>query len=390
MQLTRVLSVSERPLAVFVAWKDIRHPAAGGAEIVHQEWSKRLIQDGYRVVHLVPGFADCLETETVDGVEIRRFGKSVLSFYAAARHYRREFASKTDLLIDVFNCFGSFALRAGCRGKSVFMIHHIQDRMWFYQTTFPGVPRALMPVINVSGYVLEKIQLRLLAHVHPGAAVVTVSPSSADELALYGFRRDAITIAHNGNSIEPLASLDMALPKYDEFTVLLLGPRKSKRPMETLKAFAAFQAKVPEAALMVAGWGTEFPRMKAYAQRNGICNVTFEGRVSEERKRELLQRCHVLCTTPVKEGWGLIVNEANTMGTPVIGYDVPGLRDALAFGNGELCVPNPESMAEKLEQMHKLWKDSPESYRAMCERALEASRQWSFDRSYREFRAALK
>jgi len=246
-----------------------------------------------------------------------------------------------------------------------------------------------MPVINLSGYLVEKLQLLLLARIHHGP-LVTVSPSSADELASYGFRLDAIAIAHNGNPIEPLASLDAALPKYENFTVLLLGPRKSKRPMETLKAFAAFQAKAPEVALIVAGWGTEAPRLKANAQRKGICNVTFEGRVSEERKQELLQRCHVLCTTPVKEGWGLIVNEANAMGTPVIGYDVPGLRDALAFDNGELCAPHPESMAEKLEQMHKLWKGSPEIYRAMCERALEASRQWSFERSYREFSAVLK
>ncbi len=378
----------DQPLAVFVAWKDMRHPAAGGAEVVQQEWSKRLIRDGYRVVHLVPGFAGCLETETVDGVEIRRFGKSVLSFYAAARYYRKELSQKTDLLVDVFNCFGSFALRAGCRGQALFMIHHIQDRMWFYQTSFPGVPRVLMPMINVLGYVLEKIQLRLLAHLHRGP-VLTVSPSTAEELSRYGFAADRIRVAHNGNPLEPLASIADAAPKYERFTVLLIGPRKSKRPMHTVKAFERFQAKVPDAALIIVGWGTEGRRMQRYVQRKGLRNVTFEGRVTDERKQEILQRSHVLCTTPVKEGWGLVVNEANAMGTPVIGYDVPGLRDALKFDNGYLCAQSPEAMAKKLDLVYAIWKDQPDVYREQCACALEASRQWSFERSYREFRAAM-
>lgn len=381
--------MSDRPLAVFVAWKDIRHPAAGGAEVVHQEWSKRLIRDGYRVMHLVPGFAGCTPKETIDGIEIHRFGSSVLSFYRAARYYKRELANQTDLLIDVFNCVGSFALRAGASSHAVFMIHHIQDRMWFCQTSFCGVPKVFMPFINLGGYVLEKLQLRRLTRIHQGP-VVTVSPSSKQELVRYGFSSSRITVAHNGNPLEPLSSLSAAEPKFERFTVLLIGPRKSKRPMHTFKAFALLQSKVSDVALIVAGWGTESARLERHVRKERIQQVMFEGRVSEDRKKELLQRSHVLCTTPVKEGWGLIVNEANAMGTPVIGYDVPGLRDALAFDNGFLCAPDPVAMAEKLEQVYKMWKDDPEAYRAQCERALEASRQWSFDRSYREFCAALK
>jgi glycosyltransferase involved in cell wall biosynthesis len=31
----------------------------------------------------------------------------------------------------------------------------------------------------------------------------------------------------------------------------------------------------------------------------------------------------------VREGWGLVVSEANAMGTPAVAYDVPGLRDSV-------------------------------------------------------------
>ena len=377
------------PLAVFLSWKDSRHPAAGGAEVVHLEWSHRLIADGYRVIHLVPGFPGCEPRDNIDGIEIRRFGRNVLSFYAAARYYRHELRDRTDLLVDTFNCFGSFALTHGARGKSVFVIHHIQDRMWFYQRTFYGVPRALMPAVGLFGYLVEKMQLLLLARLYKGPAI-TVSRSTADELTRYGFKPQRIHIAHNGCSSKPLASLADSLPKFERFTVLMIGPRQSKRPMHTLKAFEIFQRTHPDTALVVVGWGTEDDRLRAYAYRRGIRNVTVEGRIPEARKRELLQQCHVLCTSPVKEGWGMVVNEANAMGTPVIAYDVPGLRDALQFENGLLCRPRPEAMADALATVHEMWRQRPDAYELLRRKALQSSRQWSFDRSYNEFRAAVE
>ena len=33
----------------------------------------------------------------------------------------------------------------------------------------------------------------------------------------------------------------------------------------------------------------------------------------------------------MREGWGLVVTQANAMGTPAIGYDVPGLRDSTRY-----------------------------------------------------------
>jgi glycosyltransferase involved in cell wall biosynthesis len=42
----------------------------------------------------------------------------------------------------------------------------------------------------------------------------------------------------------------------------------------------------------------------------------------------------------VREGWGVSVIEANAMGTPAIGYAVPGLRDSIVEGvTGALVRP---------------------------------------------------
>ena len=356
--------------------------------MVHQELSRRLVRDGWRVIHLVPGFPGAFKRETLDGIDIVRVGRSVLSFYALPYYYWRHLRRDTDVLMDVFNCFGSGCALAVGPGRALFTIYHIQDRMWFYQTTFPYVPRLLMPVINSLGYGMEKLQLWLHGLIYRGPAI-TISESTASELLRFGFKRERIHLMTTGIEGRPLASPADSLPKEDAFTVLLLGPRKSKRPMETLRAFRQFQQQVPDAILWIAGWGTENERLKGYARKHGIRNVEVHGRVSASKRDALMQRAHVLCTSPVKEGWGILVIEANALATPVIGYRVPGLRDALAFQNGICCDPNPDAMAEALAQIHRLWREDPVGYEALRERCLAAARPLTFDRGYRDFSAAL-
>ena len=50
----------------------------------------------------------------------------------------------------------------------------------------------------------------------------------------------------------------------------------------------------------------------------------------------------------IREGWGLVVTEANAMGTPVVAYNVPGLRDSVLDGKtGILLKQNsPQKLAQ--------------------------------------------
>ncbi len=373
---------------VWICWKDIRHPAAGGAELVHHELSKRLVGDGWQVIHLVPGFEGCAAEEVVDGIRIVRVGRSILAFYRLPFYFWRHLRRTTTFLIDAFISVGSFSCLTMPRSKAAIMIHHIEDIKWFFQTSFPGVPRWIMPLLNMTGYFVEKLQLVLLALLFRGN-VMTGSESTARELCRHGFRRARISIIGYGIASKPLEDVSLSLPKEQVFTVLLLGPRQSKRPMETLQAFELFQHHHPEAQLWVAGWGEQLEDMRRYMDRRSLRQVTFHGRVSSAVRDELLQRAQVLCTSPLREGWGLIVIEANAMGTPVIGYDVPGLRDALAFDNGWLCAPRPRRMAERLETVFSLWHEEPEAYQKIRRQCLEAGKRFTFERSYERFKAML-
>jgi glycosyltransferase involved in cell wall biosynthesis len=63
---------------------------------------------------------------------------------------------------------------------------------------------------------------------------------------------------------------------------------------------------------------------------------------------KLMSRAHAILVPGVREGWCLVVTEANAFGTPAVGYNVHGLRDSIRDGKtGLLCEPNPEAMAGK-------------------------------------------
>jgi glycosyltransferase involved in cell wall biosynthesis len=51
-----------------------------------------------------------------------------------------------------------------------------------------------------------------------------------------------------------------------------------------------------------------------------------------------LSRAHIILVQAVRERWGRVVIEANAMGTPAIGYDVPGLRDSIRHGETGITI----------------------------------------------------
>lgn len=83
--------------------------------------------------------------------------------------------------------------------------------------------------------------------------------------------------------------------------------------------------------------------------------VTFLGFVSEKKKFEEMAKAWNLLVPSSREGWGMIVPEANSVGTPVIAYDVSGLRD-VAQGyakENHLISPSVESIAKILKSTSK-------------------------------------
>jgi glycosyltransferase involved in cell wall biosynthesis len=309
-------------------WKDLAHPAAGGAEVFTEEVARSLVARSHGVTLFAAGVEGKPSREVVQGVEIVRRG-SRLGVYRAARRFWAEQPPGTfDVVVDEINT-RPFLTPRWVRGTPIVaLIHQLAREIWSYEMPFP---------ISVIGrYVLERWWLRAYRDV----PAITVSSSSADSLVRHhGWRN--VAVVHEGYAPHPVPDV----PKEDDPTIVFLGRLVAmKRPDEAVEAFTILAETLPAARLWVIGEGPLLGKLRQTAPTG----VTFFGRVGSDELRARLARAHVLVATSVREGWGLNVSEAAACGTPSIGYRVPGLVDSLQASGGALVEPTPAALAESL------------------------------------------
>lgn len=316
---------------LWFTWKDLRHPLAGGAERVNEELAKRLARDGHHITLLTSRFDGSEEKEIRDGYEIIRMGNRYTVYWKAYQYYKKHFLNKEwDIVIDEMNTIPFFA-KLYVKQKNILLSYQLCREVWFYQMAFP---------LNIVGYLLEPIYLYLLRD----RIVLTESMSTKKDMMKYGFKEDSIFVFNIGFEFEHIESLE-SIKKYENPTIVSLGSiRAMKRTLHIVKAFELARKEIKDLKLIIAGdsdsdYGT---KVLAYIENSPFKeDITYLGRVDAEKKREIMQKSHLIAVTSVKEGWGLIVTEANSQGTPAVVYDVDGLRDSVIDGEtGLVCEKN--------------------------------------------------
>jgi glycosyltransferase involved in cell wall biosynthesis len=357
---------------LWFTWKDMNNPLAGGAEVVNEELAKRLVKSGHEVTFIVGGFRGGEKETSRDGFKIIRLGNRWTVYIKAFFYYKNFLSNWPDLVIEEINTIPFFT-KYFVSQKSFLVIHQLAREVWFYQMVFP---------ISLIGYILEPIYLWLLRD----RKVVTVSNSTKSDLIKYGFNPNNISIISEGVEISPIENIS-PLTKFDKKTVLSLGSiRPMKRTDHIVKAFEIAKSKIPELQLVVAGDYSGSYGQKVFSlikQSKYKDSITLFGKVDQAKKIELLQKSHVLLVTSIKEGWGLVVTEANSQGAPAIVYNVDGLRDSvLDKSTGLVCDENtPENMAKKITELFF----DQNSYKEISKNALEFSKGVSFEKSFSQF-----
>jgi glycosyltransferase involved in cell wall biosynthesis len=135
--------------------------------------------------------------------------------------------------------------------------------------------------------------------------------------------------------------------------------------------------------VVIIGGGDDLPRLKDLAKKLAIDDyVTFTGYISEQEKLNYYQKATLLAENSIKEGWGMIVIEANACGTPVVAANSPGLRDAVLDQKTGFLYDygNIEQLARKIE----LLLDDKNLNRQMAEAGLEWAKNFSWDNCAKE------
>ena len=300
---------------VFVSWRDLANPRAGGSEVLVDRLADGMTARGDQVTVLCGGPVAERRYRVV------RNGGTYTQFLRAPLAYQR--LGGCDLVVEVCNGMPFFA-PAWSRRPMVCLVNHVHTELWDVR-----LPRPLA----TAGRYTESV---LMPWAHRKNLFLTVSSSTAAALAELGVRPDQIRQVCNG--VEPPQPL---MPRSPEPLFLALGRLTDYKRIDLLLRLWDRVRHVVGGRLVIAGDGPERARIEALAGPG----VVVTGRVSEEEKHRLLCSAWMLLHPAMIEGWGIVIVEAAIRGTPGIGFDVPGLRDSVVDGETGLLVRNEGQFA---------------------------------------------
>jgi len=272
------------------------------------------------------------------------------------------------------------------------------NKIPFYTPLYLKIPTLVVVPHLFSTTVFKEINFLLglyiylsekpLVPIYKGRKFNVISESTANDISARGIPRGDISVTHCGIDSDTYR-FDASTKKFESPTVLYLGRVKKYKSVDHLiRAFQIVQKKIPEAELKIVGSGDYLPRLRSLATELKVDGkVEFPGFVSQERKVELMHRCHVAVYPSLKEGWGLTNIEANACGTTVIAANVAGLKDSVVDGQTGFLYEygNINELSDKLAEIlldvqlrHRLEKGG-----------LEWAKKFDWDHAANDFMKAL-
>ncbi len=354
----------------FFNWRDIRNPFAGGAEVYNHQILKHLGEQGHKVTLFTSSFPGSPSHELLDGVEHIRYGGRFLIYPKSYLCYKKHIKGRYDVIVESINGVPFFT-NLFAREKVVPLVHQLTRENWYSGITLP---------VAFLGYHLEDSMLSLYRR----NQTIVPSESTKSDLESLGFTD--VKVVHGAADVKPPKKIN----KRKEKTLIYLGRlTKSKRVDDVLRAFDVIRKSEPGARLWIAGSGPEEKQLKYLKKDLGLSEqVGFFGRVSQKKKAELLSKAHLMLFPAVREGWGLVVLEANACGTPVVGYNVPGLRDSIRNGVNGFLVKEGDINAMARQAMELL--GDKDAFKRFSKSSIAFSNKFRWEKSARDFVSVLK
>ena len=321
-------------------WRDLGHPASGGAEVYTEQVLRRWVAQGHHVTLVAAAVEGKPADEVVNGYHVVRRGSRLGVYGAARRWWQTEGRGQFDLIIDTTNTVPFFAHEWVDDGARVIgMFHQTCEEIWRFNAP---------PVASTLGrHVLEPSWLRRYADV----PVLAVSESTRESLGRFGV--DRVTVVPEGFE-PPAAPVGVAKEKTPTL-VFCARMVPYKRPGDVVEAVGIARRQIPDLQVWMIGGGDDLEKLRSKAP----AGVHYLGRVSEDEKVRRMAAAHGHVATSIREGWGLVVSEAAAVGTPTIAYDSPGLRDSTRAAGGVLVPADPRALGRWIPEVLPGWMSSP-------------------------------
>jgi glycosyltransferase involved in cell wall biosynthesis len=236
------------------------------------------------------------------------------------------------------------------------------------------------PLFSWIGYILEPYVLKMYQKI----PTITVSNSTKNDLKRLGF--EYIYVIPPGLNVRPLEELPK---KNDTPTMIYLGRlKKTKRPDYAIRAFHYLVKELNNVQLWIVGDGPyrkDLEKLVKKLNLNG--KVRIFGRVDEQKKYKLLKKSHVLIIPSIREGFPIVPLEANAMGTPAIGFNVPGVRDVIKHEETGLIL-RKDDMKGLVNALITLFEDH-DFRNKLSLKALQWAKRFTWENTFQKFSQVL-
>jgi glycosyltransferase involved in cell wall biosynthesis len=139
-----------------------------------------------------------------------------------------------------------------------------------------------------------------------------------------------------------LASYDKYEPNlvYQNYVVFIGRLVFNKNLDIVLSSFTEVTKKIPDARLIVVGFGPMLDEWKKMAVRLGLTkNVVFTEYVSQQKKIDILSKSSALLLPSITEGMPIVVLEAFALSKPALLSDIEPHHDIVEDGSDGFLVP---------------------------------------------------
>lgn len=319
---------------LFLNWRDLANPAAGGAEVHTEQIARRFAEAGALLTLFTSQYDGATPYDWSSDYLVVRKGGRFGVYLAAARHLRK-YGHQYDVIVDCQNGIPFFAPAFVSSGTPVVcMVHHVHQEQFDMYFPWPT---------NHLGRLLEG---RVTRRVYRNGIFVAVSPSTRAEMRRQLRLQMPVHVVPSAFNPPPESSARRS-PTPTIAVVTRLVPHKQLNRL--VEAVPELLQRWPELHVDIAGTGAARDGLLAQVQELGLeRSVSLPGRVTEQVKSDLLSRAWLTVSPSLAEGWGLTVLEANTLGTPTLAYNVPGLRDTVRHGLTGWLVPPGEGLGRAL------------------------------------------
>lgn len=213
---------------------------------------------------------------------------------------------------------------------------------------------------GIAGWVAALYRRAVLPLTLASASRIVVSTERyRDASRLVRARRDKTRVIPYGVDPERFAmkSADASRDPRIFFLAVLDRFHAYKGLDDLLDALPALRSRVPGVRLIVGGAGDSLAMYRGRAERLGIEGITeFAGSIPNEDLPRLYQEAAVFCLpsrSSTQEGFGLVLLEAMSCGTPVVTTDAAGIAQEIRDAGAGMVVPpgRPAALATALEAL---------------------------------------